>query len=100
MTAYYKVEFLDYDGNLIIPKGFEDNSWHNDVCPKVTKTITSYRNTITEINIWQDYADENLRELKGKRFVFDISVDNEIIFAHATDDWAEIKKLIGMIFEV
>ncbi len=92
----YKREFPDYDGKLIIPKGFMDTSYHNDVCPKVSRYLES-DSTITEINIFQDYVDIDKREIESARFTFQIMVNSELIMHYNTDDWAEIEKLISMI---
>ena len=54
----YREEFPDYDDELIIPDGWEDNSWHNDACPSI---MTEYR-TDKWCEIFQDYKDEDLRE--------------------------------------
>ena len=93
----YKREFPDYDGELYIPDGFEDDSWHNDVCPKVTKT-DEWDNVRIDYIIFQDYVDDILRELPGdKRYWFEIDINGSCIFGIATDDLEEIKRYVEAI---
>lgn len=98
---YYKKEFPDYDDVLVIPKGFEDQSWHNDVCPHVVKSIMDYKNTSIEMRIWQDYKDPALRERENKRYLFQIhiytDVLDDILLNYETNEWKEIEKLIDMV---
>ena len=53
-----QLEFPDYGSLPSIPTGFEDTSWHNDVCPSFTSD--AYR-------IWLDYENEDRREFKGRK---------------------------------
>ena len=93
----YKREFPDYDGELYIPEGFEDDSWHNDVCPKVRKTDHIGLARIDYI-IFQDYEDDNLREISGdKRYWFQIDVNLICVFVMATDNLEEIKRYVEAI---
>ena len=89
----YKSEFPDYDGEFYCPKGWIDNSWHNDVCPRAMKRFESETLEI-EFSIWQDYVDENKREYDPtKRYLFQIHVNNDLIFHYETDDLEKIKEL-------
>lgn len=89
----YITEFPDYDGEFYCPKGWEDNSWHNDVCPRAMYRIESETRTV-EYSIWQDYIDVNRREYeKGKRYIFQIEVNNDLIFHYESDDLEEIKRI-------
>lgn len=90
----YITEFPDYDGEFYIPEGWEDNSWHNDVCPRAMRRIEPETKMI-EFSVWQDYVDVDKREYdNGKRYLFQIVVDNELIYHYETDDLQKIKELI------
>ena len=91
----YKTEFPDYDGEFFHPDGWMDNSWHNDTCPHIEKRA-KVGNEEVLVYVWQEYADENLREsFKSKRYLFSIEIsDGEIIFSYETDDLEKIKELI------
>ena len=92
----YRIEFPDYDGHLYIPKGWEDNSWHNDVCPRAMKRTPD--ETI-EYSIWQDYVDPDRRERGSatKRYLFQITVGYDNIFNWETDSLEEIKALVNAV---
>lgn len=93
----YRQEFPDYDGELFIPEGWIDNSWHNDVCPRAMhRKFCRFENVTQTIDfsIWQDYIDVNKREYdNGKRYLFQIHVNNDLIYHYETDDLEEIKRL-------
>ena len=57
----YKTEFPDFDYEITIPEGWTDDSWHNDVCPKI------YNND--KLVIWCDYKDPERREMEGRQFI-------------------------------
>src|SRR5690606_5003177 len=54
---HFHMEFPDYPvaDMPTLPEGFEDHSWHNDMCP-------SFEHPGRGIQIWCDYADRELRE--------------------------------------
>lgn len=53
----WQSEFPNWDGGeLYIPKGWEDYSWHNDVCPRAMLRVESETRTV-EFSLWQDYID-------------------------------------------
>lgn len=54
-------EFPDWSFEHPIPTGFEDESWHNDTCPRFTSEAL-------RLDLWIDYEDEGDRELTGDRF--------------------------------
>lgn len=89
----YKSEFPDYDDELIIPKGFEDWSYHNDVCPCVGKEVCG-----TDVRVWQDYKDPTKREyeehLKYALAIYNMSY---LVFYYESDNWEEIEKLINAV---
>ena len=88
----YITEFRDYDGEFYLPKGWEDNSWHNNICPHAEKR--SKDETII-VNIWQDYVALDKRESDNtKRYLFTICVNgDDAIFAYETDNLEEIKEM-------
>ena len=94
MEMLYKKEFPDYDGELYVPEGFEDGSWHNDMCPKAVKKERRGDSEIMYM-IFQDYRDANLREMPGgKRYLFEIDVNYEYVFGIETDDLEELDRFI------
>lgn len=89
----YLSEFPDYDGEFYIPKGWVDNSWHNDVCPRAMVGLQSDTMEIV-FSLWQDYVDENKREYDHtKRYLFQIHLDAGLIYHYETDSIEEAKKL-------
>jgi hypothetical protein len=59
MTRTYKTEFPDFDAphecEALIESGWQDESWHNDVCPNFT-----YRGRAA---LFVDYVSPDLREI-------------------------------------
>lgn len=55
----YLTEFPDYDGTMPDVPGFTDQSWHNDICPKLMNADES-------VIIWCDYVNPELREMQAK----------------------------------
>lgn len=96
----YKSEFPNYDGDFYCPKGFVDNSWHNDTMPRAMKRYV--KNDIElEISIWQDYVDESRREREGEgRYIFEIEVNDDPIFCHNTDDLEIIKSFVENVNDI
>ena len=91
----YKTEFPDYDGEFFLPKGWEDNSWHNDVCPHAEKRD---ENLGVSVYLWQDYVNPENREYEeGKRYIYEIRLDKSFnyIFSFATDDLELIKEMVN-----
>lgn len=90
----YLSEFPDYDGDLYCPKGWEDYSWHNDICPRAMYMIEHEAQTIV-FSLWQDYVDVNKREYdNSKRYLLQIHVNHILIYHYETDDLEEAKKLV------
>lgn len=88
-------EFSDYDGDFVVPKGFVDNSWHNDVCPRIWNR--SVDQTI-EVSVWQDYVDPEKREYANqKRYTFDMEVNGETVMVFNADEWKDIEPFIESI---
>lgn len=89
----YLSEFPYYDGDFYIPKGWMDNSWHNDTCPRAMFRTETETKTV-EFSLWQDYVDVNKRELDGtKRYIFQIHVNRELVYHYETDSLDEAKEL-------
>lgn len=98
MAAHYKEEFPDYDDVLIIPDKFIDSSWHNDICPSVYYRWINRTDTCVECRIFQDYRNPELRErYDGKRYLFQITVNDITIILKESDDWDIIQELIDML---
>ena len=92
--SLYKTEFPNYDDELIIPEGFRDCSYHNDVCPCVCQYF-SKGDTEIKIIIWQDYKDPDNREYpSASRFAFNIQVNGEDVFLYTTDDWQKVEEML------
>ena len=88
----YRFEFPDYDAELYVPKGFIDNSYHNDMMPRASKIIGDGE---IMIDIWQDYLDVGKREIEDDtRFIFQIVVNYDVVFDYHTDNLKVIKKLV------
>ena len=94
----YLVEFPNYDGDFYLPNGWEDNSWHNDACPHAEKrsadeSFIAY--------IWQEYVDMAKRETEsGKRYVFIIEKDSDVIFEYSTNDLEIIKEMAEGVHDI
>lgn len=92
----YAKEFPDYDGELYLPKGFEDVSYHNDLMPHC-RLLIDVDDTKVEFNIWQDYVDAEKREYYDDRYHFQINVGGEDVFDYGTENIEEIKRLVRCI---
>lgn len=106
----YISEFPDYDGEFYVPKGWEDNSWHNDTMPRAMLELVNVgfhyalcnrnlyekkEDNVIRFSLWQDYVDINKREIEdGKRYCFQIDIDSELIFSYETDDLEMVKELV------
>ncbi len=73
--------------NLLLASGWEDSSWHNDVCP-------SFFHAKRRVVLWCDAEDSSYRELKGfARFLLDpTDADGhcEVAAIFATDEVADL----------
>lgn len=84
----YRKEFPDFDYDLPVIAGFEDESWHNDVCP-------SLANDDMGLRLWCDYIDVSKREISSdtcKRFTLAGGDDGVVLVA--SDDIADILAVI------
>ena len=94
-TRTYTSEFPDYDGVLPELEGWTDSSWHNDVCPSLTKDNGMWK-------IWVDYVDPAMREFPdGKRFTVSTTGSLSELDNHdrlKTDNWQDVLDFFG-IFE-
>ena len=93
LTMSYISEFPDYDGDFYVPEGWEDNSWHNDVCPHIEKRSLDES---VKVMIWQDYVDPDKRERDYcKRYLFQICCNgDDAQFYYETNKWSKIQKLM------
>lgn len=79
----YRSEFPDFPAAdmPVIPAGFKDVSWHNDICPRFVSDALG-------LEIWVDYADPAHREFpRLHRFsVCHDGGDNDLV----TNDWQAV----------
>lgn len=97
----YQTEFPDYDPATLpaIPSGWEDVSWHNDVCPSFTakRSEAELEDGGWRLYVFIDYADPELREMKGlERFLAWCEIDgpsngNNVL---ASNDWDAVVKFV------
>ena len=67
----YKTEFPDFELDVTIPNGFEDVSWHNDVCP-------SFIDRDRRLCLWVDYVDRSKSEFPSNPYRFQLTeIDEE-----------------------
>jgi len=76
----YKTEFPDFDYELTIPDGWTDDSWHNDVCPKI------YNGKLV---IWCDYLDPDKREIGGQQFTVSSYIEDSYEHIQQFDTFAD-----------
>ena len=92
----YETEFPDFILDVEIPAGFDDRSWHNDVCPRFEKNLPDGQYLI----IWVDYADPKDREYSNcHRFAVDIN-DHDATYLDTlirSDNWQEILNFIDTL---
>lgn len=92
----YQTEFPDFILDVEIPAGFDDQSWHNDVCPRFEKNLPDGQYLV----IWVDYADPEDREYSNcHRFAVDIH-DHDATYLDTlirSDNWQEILNFIDTL---
>lgn len=90
----YITEFPDFDSELYLLEGYEDNSWHNDICPHVERRIEDGDIEIVYL-LWQDYKDPIKREnADADRYVFQIELNGNGIFEYSSNKLKKIKKVM------
>lgn len=91
MTQILNYEFPDFDYALPTIEGFEDSSWHNDICPSLTRRHKT--DETKTIILWCDYADPAMREMGNKRYTLIQgeygSTDDQVTLCES-DDLADI----------
>ena len=92
----YRSAFPYYDGEFYCPKGWFDGSYKNDTMPRAMKWFETESVQI-DFSIWQNYVDVNKREYNGKRYLFHVEVDDEVIYSYETDELSEIERLVGKV---
>lgn len=78
----YKTEFPDFHLPVLIPEGFEDNSWHNDTTP-------TWYNTDYHFHLFIDYTLDKDRELPGYKQFALLQGDPEVLLPQDYDILAE-----------
>lgn len=88
----YKYEFPDYDCEMPTLEGFEDTSWHNDVCPSLQRQI--WNNSC--LKVWCDYENPEMREVGGDKYTVTYYFTDffESVPMFGSDDIEEVKKFI------
>jgi hypothetical protein len=90
----YQTEFPDFVLDVTIPDGFEDNSWHNDACPRFQKQLPDGNYLV----IWVNYANPQDRDYPNlHRFSIDL---HEVDFTYletlrSSDNWQDILDFIA-----
>lgn len=82
-------EFPEHDPADLppMPAGFEDTSWHNDMCPSAT-------NEALGIRVWVEHKDPERRENAGPvRYILD-EVAGACPIIEMGDDWDAIVRAI------
>lgn len=89
----YQREFNDYpELNVTLPDGYEDQSWHNDVCPSFARKDAVFGYLI----IYVDYPDKALRQLHNEgrfmcvRYETEGDIGTEQCEDFETDDWVDV----------
>lgn len=78
----YKTEFPDFDYTLPTVPGFEDASWHNDICPSLMMRLHA-----VDLTIWCDYADRSKREFReGDQYGLTIAQSDGTVNTLANSD--------------
>jgi hypothetical protein len=109
----YKTEFPDFTLDVTIPKGFNDDSWKNDVCPSWFLPLSNYYPHDSEpcgLKLFIDYSDPKLSELEDtdKQFMILFEDQNKLIhqgdhfsgdFLIESDNYQEILNYINIFFE-
>ncbi len=86
----YREEFPDFQGELYIPDGFIDDSWHNDEMPKASKVFVTKNNDEVVIIIWQN----------DKHYIYEMYVNDEMILSYKTNCLDFIKAIVNANTEV
>lgn len=76
-TPQYRAEFPDFpvmpEAARLEQHGFEDSSWHNDMCPSWTRVIRTDSEGLDDlqIRVWMEHPDRNEREMgpEAPRFI-------------------------------
>ena len=88
----YLYEFPNYDDVLPdLPEGWEDNSWHNDVCPSMDYDLGEER----ILRVWMDYKNPEFREIGGTRYAVAIGEYGSLEVLLETDSFQEAMDYIN-----
>lgn len=91
MPRTYRTEFPDFDYDIPVLQGFRDESWHNDVCPKLVSDDD-------KLTIWIDYTDPTKRE-NEEEYQFTIcnhEAEPETIL-YQSNDWDSMLSMLRLI---
>jgi hypothetical protein len=92
-------EFPDFAAEFMPPAvaGWEDTSWHNDVCPSFIASRARPENERDSLSVWIDYADPAQREFpQGGRFTAHRmdEVGNLVECLGSTNHWTRILRIV------
>ena len=84
----YLNEFPSFDYTLPdLGEGWEDNSWHNDVCPSLDYPLEGEN----IVRFWFDYAEPTISECGGDRYILAMGIYGETLEGIlSTNDLGEI----------
>lgn len=85
----YMEEFPDFDAVLPTLEGWEDVSWHNDICPSLEHVLEGGM----ILRLWVDYYDPEKREMDQQRYSL-VLCDKEGAFVSTiveADTWPELE---------
>lgn len=91
----FRTEFPDFPATDMpsLPEGFEDHSWHNDVCPH-------FENAKGRISVWIDYADPAQREFSdAMRFTVSGITDEGYVgdVLDQSDSWDDVLSFLASV---
>jgi hypothetical protein len=101
MRQDYKTEFSDFDFEIPqLPDGFEDDSWHNDVCPKFERKY----NETQKVVFWVNYKKKSRRECGGCQFIVVIMESEDYFYSEPievieTNSWNKAINAINKLFK-
>ena len=95
MPRTYRTEFSDFDYEMPTLPGFRDESWGNDVCPKLVSDDG-------KLIIWCDYRDPGLREeggISNEKYQFVICNGEEYpnLILYQSNNWDSVLSTLQLI---
>ena len=91
----------EHEVKLLESAGFEDDSWHNNICVSFTKACTFHnRPDGTTITIWIDAINPDNREMTAERFMVIAYDEMEPLGDEfCTDSLTEALEVAAEVFE-